>query len=67
MESFRKIEEDHSKHFFGSGKADKIERDIMGRMGFYQFVGKTLELYIVRLTDTLTQMMGAKDADSHSE
>lgn len=63
MESFKEIEDDHSNHFFVSGKADKIEQNLLGMMGFYQFIGKTLELYLVRLADTLTSMLGSKETE----
>lgn len=58
MISFKLIEEEHANNFFASGMADKIEKDIAGKIGFYQFLSKTLELYLIHFKDTLVNMGG---------
>lgn len=67
MISFKLIEEEHANIFFASGLADRIEKDIAGKIGFYQFLSKTLELYLIHFKDTLVNMGGGSAEDSPTQ
>ncbi|NJK83097.1 MAG: hypothetical protein HC912_04035 [Saprospiraceae bacterium] len=61
MISFKLIEEEDENNFFASGIASRIEKDIAGKIGFYQFLSKTLELYLIHFKDTLVHMSGSEE------